>query len=135
MALSRKPLQRKAGNLKRTPLKRTTKMSKSRPVDCKYLLDRKAKTEEQWELFREIFKERGPYSEISGEYLGKEPKSWMFDHLLEKNKYPELRYNKENIILMTFEEHERKTNSFPDEKHQKLINEAKNKFEDDKTRK
>jgi hypothetical protein len=36
---------------------------------------------------------------------------------------------------VTFEEHERKTNGFPDEKHQKLINEAKNKFEDDKTRK
>lgn len=133
MALSRKPLQRKPSSLKRTPLKRTGTI-KIKPMDPKYLADRKAQTEQQWELFREIFKERGPYSELSGEYLGKKPLSWMFDHLLEKSKYPELRYNKDNIILVTFEEHERKTNGFPDKKHQELINKAKNKFEDDNTR-
>jgi hypothetical protein len=52
----------------------------------------------------------------------------MFDHLLEKSKHPELKYEKENIILVTFEEHEKKTNGFPDEKHKELIEVAKQKF-------
>jgi len=121
----------KRGNSKlksSSTLKRTGKMLKVKSVDLKYLLDRKAKTEKQWELFKEIFKERGPYSEISGDYLGKEPLSWMFDHLLNKSKYPHLRYEKDNILMVTFEEHELKTNGNPLPKHVEAIEKAREKF-------
>tara|TARA_B110000285_G_scaffold199591_1_gene232868 strand:- start:3064 stop:3468 length:405 start_codon:yes stop_codon:yes gene_type:complete len=56
-------------------------------------------------FFTEIWKERLHMSEVSGVYLGKEPSSAFFHHILPKNKYPDLRLNKENIILLTLDEH------------------------------
>lgn len=57
------------------------------------------------EFFLRIWKKRKHYSEVSGEYLGKEASSGYFHHILEKNKYPELAYNEDNIILLTLDEH------------------------------
>lgn len=56
-------------------------------------------------FFQEIWKERRHYSEVSGEYLGKEAMSTYFHHILPKSKYPELSYDKSNIILLTLDEH------------------------------
>jgi hypothetical protein len=56
-------------------------------------------------LFKEIWKERPHESEISGRRLGDEPLSVFFHHILPKNKYPEFRLDKENIILLTIDEH------------------------------
>lgn len=56
-------------------------------------------------FFMEIWKERPHYSEISGTYLGKEPMSTYFHHILPKSKYPEAEYEKSNIILLTLDEH------------------------------
>src|SRR6266496_2128024 len=70
---------------------------------------KKEKEEESlWELYFEIWSERPHYSQLSGFPLGKEPKSYMFDHLLEKSLYPQLKYEKENILLVTAAEHEEK---------------------------
>lgn len=52
-----------------------------------------------------IWKERRQRSEISGKYLGNEPKTYYFHHLLPKRRYPELVLDEENIILVTEEEH------------------------------
>lgn len=57
-------------------------------------------------LFLEIWKERKHYSEVSGDYLGGEALSTFFHHILPKSKYPELQYDKSNIILLTLLEHE-----------------------------
>lgn len=84
--------------------------------------------QEEFCLYKEIWAERPHYSEVSGKYLGKEPMLWMFDHLLEKSKYPHLRLEKDNIILVTFEEHEVKGYGYPHAKHQELINKAKQQF-------
>ena len=65
----------------------------------------KTKIETMRNLFLEIWKERKHYSEVSGDYLGKEPLSTFFHHILPKNKYPELEYDKSNIILLTLNEH------------------------------
>lgn len=46
------------------------------------------------------------YSEISGVYLGKEPLSVYFHHILSKSKYPDLIFLGDNIILVTFDEHQ-----------------------------
>lgn len=56
-------------------------------------------------FFMEIWKERIHESEVSGAYLGKEALSTFFHHILPKVKYPELAYDKSNIILLTLDEH------------------------------
>jgi len=55
--------------------------------------------------FKEIWKERPHKSEVSGAYLGKEALSLYFHHILPKSKYPQFRNLKENIILLTADEH------------------------------
>jgi hypothetical protein len=66
----------------------------------------KTKIETMRNFFLEIWKERKHYSEVSGDYLGKEPLSTFFHHILPKSKYPNLEYDKSNIILLTLWEHE-----------------------------
>jgi hypothetical protein len=56
-------------------------------------------------FFKQIWKERKHYSELSGIYLGSEAMSTFFHHILPKEKYPEQAYDKSNIILLTFPEH------------------------------
>jgi hypothetical protein len=60
---------------------------------------------QQREMFLDIWKKRAHYSEINGQYLGKEPMSTYFHHILPKEKYPEACLDEENIILLTLEEH------------------------------
>lgn len=60
---------------------------------------------QQREMFLNIWKKRPHKSEVSDTYLGKEPMSTYFHHILAKNKYPEACFDEENIILLTLEEH------------------------------
>ena len=57
------------------------------------------------QFFLEIWNKRTHHSEVSGAYLGKEPMSTYFHHILAKEKYPEACLDEENIILLTLEEH------------------------------
>lgn len=92
-------------------------------------MKKKIDTERLHLLYHEIWEERKingkNYSEISGEYLGKEPLTIYFDHLLDKHLYENLIYDKRNIILVTFAEHQKKNNGFPLGKHSDLIEKAK----------
>ena len=63
------------------------------------------KSHQMREMFMDIWKKRPHKSEISGTYLGKEPMSTYFHHILAKEKYPEACLDEENIILLTLEEH------------------------------
>jgi hypothetical protein len=63
------------------------------------------KSHQMREMFLEIWKKRKHYSEVSGAYLGKEPMSTYFHHILPKEKYPDACLDEENIILLTLEEH------------------------------
>lgn len=87
--------------------------------------EKKLETQKQWEFFLEIWNERIHCSDVSGEYLGEEPFSYFFDHALEKSKFPELRWEKRNIILCTMDEHYAKTNGHPLPKHEELIEKIK----------
>lgn len=51
-------------------------------------------------VFEEIWSERGPYCECTGRYLGEEPKTTMFHHLLPKSKYPQYALLKMNIVVL-----------------------------------
>lgn len=60
---------------------------------------------EMREFFLSIWKKRPHRSEVSETYLGSEPMSTYFHHILAKEKYPEACLDEENIILLTLEEH------------------------------
>ena len=66
----------------------------------------KEKTLEMQHFFLDIWNKKPHKSEISGQYLGKEPLSTYFHHILPKSKYPEACLDEENIILLTMEEHD-----------------------------
>lgn len=63
------------------------------------------KSHQMREMFLGIWKKRKHYSEVSGAYLGSEPMSTYFHHILPKEKYPDACLDEENIILLTLEEH------------------------------
>jgi hypothetical protein len=58
------------------------------------------------EFFLQIWSKKAHYSEISGKWLGKEPLTIFFHHILPKEKYPQAMLDEENIVLLTLEEHE-----------------------------
>jgi hypothetical protein len=68
-------------------------------------IDKKVNTIATHNFFLEIWKERKHCSEVSGTYLGNEAMSTYFHHVLPKSKYPEACLDKENIILLTLDEH------------------------------
>ena len=57
-------------------------------------------------FFLQIWKKRPHKSEISGASLGSEALLTYFHHILPKSKYPEACLDEENIILLTWEEHD-----------------------------
>jgi hypothetical protein len=61
---------------------------------------------ERNELFLQIWTNRSHKSEVSGDYLGNEPLSMFFHHILAKEKYPQAAFDEENIILLTLQEHD-----------------------------
>jgi len=64
-------------------------------------------SKEMKDFFRIIWNKRPHYSEVSHTYLGVEPFTLFFHHILPKNdnKYPEAKLDEENIILLTANEH------------------------------
>lgn len=88
------------------------------------LLDKKTMSNIQMQLFMAHWLLKPHVCEVCNAYLGSENKSIYHDHLLEKSKYPELRFVIENLLLVCFECHQCKTNGFPKIKHQEYINKA-----------
>tara|TARA_R110000868_G_scaffold14426_4_gene67238 strand:+ start:39118 stop:39531 length:414 start_codon:yes stop_codon:yes gene_type:complete len=57
-------------------------------------------------IFFNIIWDKKPHkSEVSGTYLGREPNTMYFHHILPKSKYPQAMFDEENIILLTPDEH------------------------------
>lgn len=83
----------------RSPIKKKSFIKKKVKVNVE-------KNQQMKDFFLEIWRERPHYSEISGQFLGNEPKTLYFHHLLEKQKVKEAMYDKENIILLTGDEHQ-----------------------------
>ena len=57
------------------------------------------------QFFLQIWRKKLHYSEVSMDYLGKEPLTVFFHHILAKEKYPQAAFDEENIILLTLDEH------------------------------
>ncbi len=70
--------------------------------------------------------------------MGIQLKSTFCDHLLERNKYPEVALEEWNILLVTPDEHTRKGNGFPgietetDKIYKSHIKRAKERYEAEK---
>jgi 5-methylcytosine-specific restriction endonuclease McrA len=120
--------------MKRVPLKR-----KPGPIGKKTAIKRKAPSiekiqasveqrEKDREFYNKIWASRLHRCVVCNAYLGSEMKTAYMDHLLEKSVYPELRYEEENIAIVCLDCHGSKTNGFPKEKHEKLIEIAYLKF-------
>jgi hypothetical protein len=58
------------------------------------------------DFFLQLWQKKRHYSEVSGKYLGEEPLTVFFHHILPKEKYPEASLDEENIIFLTLEEHD-----------------------------
>lgn len=63
------------------------------------------------ELYMRIWSKRPNYSEISGEWLGREPLSIFFHHIIPKRENKEAIFDEENVILLTFQEHQNVENN------------------------
>ena len=81
-------------------------------------------------FFLQVWNSRKEHKcENCGKWLGKEPLSYMFDHLLEKSKHPELKYEEDNIMLVCLECHDNKTRGFLTDLVRAKIEQVKKKFE------
>jgi 5-methylcytosine-specific restriction endonuclease McrA len=86
-------------------------------------------TLEMREFFRTIWNKRKKHDcENCGKWLGSEPLSYMFDHLLEKSKHPELKFEEDNIMLVCLECHDNKTRGFLTDFVSAKIEELKKRF-------
>lgn len=95
--------------------------------DKKKIQEKKPK-DTLWEFFLKSWEREEHYCKSCGKWLGDEPLSIYFDHLLEKSKYPEVEYAWDNIFLCCWDCHTLRTNGHPTEKHQEAIIDAKKRF-------
>ena len=79
-------------------------LSKSRALNRAPIQRKNA--ENMQEFFLTLWRKLPHYSQVSGRYLGKEPLTVFFHHILPKEKYPGASLDEENIVLLTLEEHE-----------------------------
>jgi hypothetical protein len=112
----------KAHSLK-VPFKKVSKLNPRRELKEKSIY-----SESRDDFFMEIWKSRPHKCESCGMCLGREPRSYMFDHILEKKLYPELALLEDNIALVCLECHDNKTRGFLSDFYTEKINFVKTKF-------
>ena len=106
----------------RKPLNASQKMQKSSKRVTNDTLEMR-------EFFRTIWNKKKKHDcENCGKWLGSEPLSYMFDHLLEKSKHPELKFEEDNIMLVCLECHDNKTRGFLTDFVSAKIEELKKRF-------
>ena len=110
--------------LRRTPLKKTPLKKKKKEVDHQKIDEMKA-------FFLQIWGKRPHYCVICGAGLGNEPHSYNFDHVLEKSKYPHLKYEEKNLELLCLECHDCKSRGIFPASYAVIIEKAKKLFKVD----
>lgn len=82
------------------------------------------------EFFINYWKTHTPHvCENCNKQLGKEPLTYMFDHILEKSKYPELAFVEENIMYLCLECHDEKSRGHYSPLMEEKIKYLKQKYE------
>jgi len=138
--MKRSSIQRTGKGLKRsgTLSRGSGKLSGGGPIKRKQKTQaekdqQSADIERMWKLFDEHWKLKGEgliyrMCESCQDSIWGENKSLYHDHLLEKSRYPELKYEMDNLALVCTECHTKKTAGSPTEKHRGLIEQAKKRF-------
>jgi len=121
--------------MKRTPLKRkprpiSSKRSslKKKPPTAEKIEADKERRDKDLEFYNKIWQSRPHRCVVCNANLGSEMKTAYMDHLVEKSKHPEFRYETDNIAIVCINCHGCKTNGFPKPKHQELIEIASARF-------
>lgn len=120
--LKRTPLKRVPLKAKRSPLKRVSKKRQE------LLKSQPSKVEQYEQFYRQIWNKQPHVCQSCNANLGSEMKSYMFDHLLEKSKYPDFAFEEDNIMIVCLQCHNRKTNGHPTPIHQERIIKATQHF-------
>lgn len=98
-------LKRSQKPLKRSPLKKRSQKA------ILQLPERIQQEQEQRKvdnsIYLAIWDKREHRCQVSGEYLGREPLTTFFHHLLKKETYPEYRYDFWNILIVSPAVHEK----------------------------
>jgi hypothetical protein len=94
-----------SGGLCKNHIARKPMKKRREPKEHSDLINKVIKKEMMHKFFLSIWQERKHRSEISKVYLGKEPLSVFFHHILPKKKYFQAAFDPENIILLTPDEH------------------------------
>ena len=82
-----------------------------------------------WDFFALIWKKRPIHKcATCGKWLGNEPLSYMFDHILEKSKYPQLKYEEDNLQYLCLLCHDNKGRGFYPEELKIKIEFLKKKY-------
>lgn len=84
--------------------------------------------DEMRSFFLSIWNKRPHKCQNCGQHLGNEPLSYMFDHILEKSKYPDLAFEEGNICILCLECHDNKTQANYTDFLKNLIISTKKKF-------
>jgi 5-methylcytosine-specific restriction endonuclease McrA len=85
---------------------------------------------EMKQFFMRYWKENKQHTcEVCSKHLGSEPRTYMFDHVLEKSKYPELAFVDENIMYLCLECHDEKTRGHHSDVTTKRIEYLKAKYD------
>ena len=87
------------------------------------------KSSEMKQFFMRYWKENKQHTcEVCRVWLGSDPRTYMFDHVLEKSKYPELAFEEENIMYLCLLCHDKKTRGHHDIITKERVEYLKNKF-------
>lgn len=122
--MKRSPLKKGKGKLKR----KTTSVNPKARERLKEQVERKEKM--YWffiEFWLSIPKDERRCQSCNKQLLDP-PRDYYFDHLLEKSKYPNLAFEKDNIFLCCLACHSLKTDGSPTILHKTAIEKAKVRF-------
>ena len=93
----------------RKPLSKGRGLSKVKDKVSKSEL-KSAQINDMRKFFMQYWKENKEHTcEVCRVWLGSDPLSYMFDHVLEKSKYPHLAFEPENIMYLCLTCHDNKT--------------------------
>jgi hypothetical protein len=93
---------------KRKPKPKRTPIRKRSIKQTKLLGERKLLQTKDWEFYLEIWDERDHICFETDQYLGNEPQTLFFHHVLEKGirRYKKYRHCKWNIVLISWQVHD-----------------------------
>lgn len=103
-------------------------MLKRRKKSPEEIAENKAHTEKRNAFFMEIWASRPHKCEVCGKFLGNEARTYHFDHVLEKSKFPEYEFDADNIMLICFEDHDKKSRGFHSPVTEMRIKQLKTKY-------